>query len=86
MSKRDDLVDFTGDETWLFMDPERFDAAILGYVEGIGRTDVVCYDKGKVLRILMEDGMSWEEAGEYYNFNMLGAYVGEKTPVFLEVL
>jgi hypothetical protein len=86
MSKRDDLVDFTGDDELLFMDPERFDVAIVGYIEGIGRADVVCYSKSKVLEILMEDGMSWEEAGEYYNFNMVGAYMGEKTPVFLEVI
>lgn len=86
MSKRDDLVDFTGDEDLLFMDPEKFDAAIVGYVEGIGREDVVCYDKAKVLEILMEDGMDYEEAGEFYNFNIVGAYMGEKTPVFLEIL
>lgn len=86
MNKRDELVEFTGDEELLFMDPERFDAAIVGYVEGIGRADVVCYDKHKVLEILMEDGMSWEEAGEYYNFNVVGAYMGEKTPVFLEAI
>lgn len=86
MSKRDDLVDFTGDDDLLFMDPDRFDAAIVGYVEGIGREDVVCYDKDKVLEILMEDGMTWEEAGEYYNFNILGAYMGEKTPMFLSAI
>jgi hypothetical protein len=86
MSKRDDLVDFTGDDDLLFMDPDRFDAAIVGYVEGIGREDVVCYDKDKVLKILMEDGMTWEEAGEYYSFNILGAYMGEKTPMFLSAI
>ena len=86
MSKRNELVDFTGDDDLLFMDPDRFDAAIVGYVEGIGREDVVCYDKDKVLEILMEDGMTWEEAGEFYNYNIIGTYLGEKTPVFLAAI
>jgi hypothetical protein len=29
--------------------------------------------------------MTEEEAWDYYSFNMLGAYVGESTPVFLEL-
>jgi hypothetical protein len=28
--------------------------------------------------------MSWEEAVEYFDFNVAGAWVGESTPVFLE--
>jgi len=28
--------------------------------------------------------MSEEDAWDYYSYNMLGAYVGESTPVFLE--
>jgi hypothetical protein len=27
--------------------------------------------------------MSYEEALEYYEYNQLGAYVGERTPAFL---
>ena len=30
-----------------------------------------------------DDGMSEEEAYEYYNFNMLGAWVGDGTPAFI---
>jgi hypothetical protein len=59
-----------------------FDEAILGVVERIG-LQAICYDTHKVISILMRD-MSEEEAWEYYSYNMLGAYVGESTPVFLE--
>jgi hypothetical protein len=34
----------------------------------------------------MEDDMTWEEAEEYYNYNIVGAYMGENTPVFLTFL
>jgi len=29
------------------------------------------------------DGMSYEEAIEYFDFNVTGAYVGEHTPMFI---
>jgi hypothetical protein len=38
----------------------------------------------KIIEILMEDGMDEEEAYEYYEYNILGAYMGETTPMFLD--
>ena len=73
-------------EDMLFMDPPKFDEAIIGYVERAAGQPVICYDKDKVLKILMEDGMDWDEALEYYEYNIVGAYMGENTPVFLETL
>jgi len=86
MNKREEIADFVGHDGLLFVDPERFDAAIIGVTERIGDLPTICYSKDKVLEILMEDGMSWEEAGEYYNFNIVGAYMGEYTPTFLEAV
>jgi len=46
------------------------------------REEVIVYDGGEIARILMErDGMEYFEAIEYIEFNIEGAYVGEKTPV-----
>jgi len=61
-----------------------FDEAIMGVVERID-LQVVCYNKTKILNILMKD-MNAEEALEYYEFNILGAYMGETTPVYLEMM
>ena len=33
----------------------------------------------------MADGMTMDEAEEYFHFNVLGSYVGEYTPVFIYV-
>jgi hypothetical protein len=42
------------------------------------------YDLNKCIEVLVDrDGMSQEEAVEYMDFNVLGAYVGEETPIFL---
>jgi hypothetical protein len=61
-----------------------FDEAILGVVERAGLL-AVCYDRNKIIQILMRD-MNYEEAFEYYEFNILGAYMGESTPVYLDYM
>jgi hypothetical protein len=46
------------------------------------REEVLVYDGGEIVQILMDrDGMEYFEAIEYIEFNIEGAYVGEKTPV-----
>ena len=61
-----------------------FDDAIIGVVERIG-VQAICYDQEKVIDILIErDGMTYEEAVEYFDFNIAGAWVGESTPFFLQ--
>jgi hypothetical protein len=61
-----------------------FDEAVLGVVERAGLL-AVCYDRNKIISILMRD-MNLDEAMEYYEFNILGAYMGESTPVYLDVM
>ncbi|GAB6440609.1 hypothetical protein bcgnr5369_02470 [Bacillus cereus] len=59
-----------------------YDDAIMGFAERCGLT-VVLYDSRKCIEILVErDGMTDEEAWEWFSYNVLGAYVGEKTPMF----
>ena len=78
-----DFVNRFADETemeLLVMDGH--DDAILGV--GQRFTDhFVVYDLKKVLAKLMADGMSYDEAVEFHEYNQLGAWVGPGTPVFL---
>ena len=46
--------------------------------------DVAVYDYEKCIEILERD-MSREDAEEYFDFNVSGAYVGDNTPVFVTV-
>ena len=66
-------------EDMLFADG--FDDAIIGYIERAGTPSIACYDKYKCIEILAKD-MTYEDAMEYFYFNVLGAYVGENTPCF----
>jgi len=61
-----------------------FEEAFMGVVESMGTPPKACYDRTQCLTILMKrDGMSSEEAEEYFNFNVAQAYVGENTPAFV---
>ena len=61
-----------------------YDKAILGIGQQSNKHFII-YDKEKVLQILMQD-MTREDAVEFFDFNIVGSYVGELTPVFLETL
>lgn len=55
-----------------------FDDAIIGVDENDMR---VIYSVSKCIGVLMET-MSEEDAWEYFNYNVSGAYIGEKTPIW----
>lgn len=60
-----------------------FSDAYLGYVCNHHHKQVAVYDYLKCVEILMEDGMTEEEATEYLEYNTLSAYVGENGPLFV---
>ncbi len=41
------------------------------------------YSIQKCIQHLINDGMTEEEATEYFEFNVSGAYVGHQTPIWL---
>ena len=44
------------------------------------------YDRNKMVDILIEDeGMTHEDAIEHLEFNTYCAYVGEKTPIYIQL-
>lgn len=61
-----------------------FDDAFLGIGQQFNRFFAV-YDRFKCIEILAED-MTLEDAEEYFDFNVVGAYVGENTPVFVDII
>ena len=58
-----------------------FDSAIIGVAEVPGQGVLLAYSEEAILKTLRErDGMTEEDAEEYYTFNILGAYVGPGQP------
>lgn len=77
--RRDFLVDLMQDEELLFADG--FDDAIMG-VDMVNNR--VIYSYTRMLEILVVDEeMTMEDAIEHLDFNVLGAYVGERTPIYM---
>lgn len=61
------------------------DDAIIGHAYlKQSQTHVAVYDYDKIVEALMENqGMNRKGAREYADFNIVGAYLGEYTPVIL---
>ena len=66
----------------MLMEPrEYYDPCIIGMTYDGSK---VIYDTLSVLKSLMKDqGMTDEEALDWFEYNMLGSYMGEGTPIFM---
>jgi len=63
------------------------DAAFLGVGRRCGQKDVAVYSIPKAIEVLRtRDGMTEAEAEEFLEFNSIGAWVGDETPVWLEAM
>jgi hypothetical protein len=79
-----DIVGNTGD---IMTMNGGYNDCIVGVISKFGGEQVVAYDIEKVLTRLRErDGMSEIEAIEFFEFNMLGAWMGDHTPMFIATL
>ncbi len=62
------------------------DDAIVGSADvwvGNATIEKLIYSGEKIVKVLMAQGMTEEEAYEFVDFNIAGAYVGEETPVIV---
>jgi len=79
-------LDFEGSVSDNTLYADGFEDALIGVgIQGGTHKAIAIYNIEKMEQILMDrDGMDWSEAVEFLNFNTLGAYVGEYTPIYLE--
>jgi hypothetical protein len=70
------------DESVLLMDG--FEDAFIGFSQRINEPMLAVYSKDKMVKVLVfRDGMTYDEAEEYIEFNCIGAWVGEQTPIIV---
>jgi hypothetical protein len=63
-----------------------FDDALIGHVTIFNKT-LALYDSEKCIKVLMKrDGMTREEAEEFFSYNVTGSYMGEGTPAFATLI
>ena len=80
---RKDIEDLYSADAPEMLFADGYDGAIEGVVWDGERTRVV-YRTESILEILMDRGMSYDEASEYFDFNVARTYVGVYTPLYLE--
>lgn len=83
MDIREEIEEQYDDEALLFADG--FDEAIIGV--SIGFTSRVVYDAQVMADILVkdDDNADYPSAWEYLDFNTFQAYVGEHTPIYVNL-
>ena len=57
--------------------------AIVGIAERFGEEPVVVYDRERCIELFQYQGMTEEEAEEYFEYNVIGSWMGKGTPIFL---
>lgn len=71
----------------LRLDPaEVYDPAVIAFATGIGDREGQCflvYDRELVVAQAVHEGMDYETALEWHEFNTFCAYLGPGTPLFL---
>ena len=88
LNKRQEILEDYGDREFLFLSEPEYDEAIIGVAHRIGQEDVIAYDYNKVCEVVakMIGNDDIMEVMEYVEFNVMGAYVGERTPIFVDVV
>jgi len=82
---RDELRALVAEENPDAYSADGFEEAFVGFARRCGQPTLAVYDVDKCVVILVErDGMTYEEAREFLEFNSIGAWVGENTLVWFE--
>jgi len=63
-----------------------FEEALIGVASQFSNGPLALYDRDKCIDVLVHDGMTWEQAEEYFSFNTEGSYLGPNTPIISTML
>lgn len=61
---------------------DNFDEALIGISRRCGQPSLAVYSVTKCLDVLQKE-MSYQDAIEYFEFNVLNSWLGDGTPIFL---
>jgi len=84
----EEVLDYINEMNPEALYPTDMGNAVIGVVERFGQDPLVLLDREKCIRILMgnmdddSEQMTREEAEEYFQYNTIGAWMGEGTPCF----
>lgn len=79
-----ELLEQLHEENEQALTADGFDDALIGICRRFGEPPIAAYSYEKCIDLLMKQGMLMQDAIEYFDFNVIGAWVGEGTPVFIQ--
>ena len=80
MSIADDIAERWPDDDILQIDG--YDSAIIGVGERCVQPPCLVYDSDKIMALLRQD-MDDDDAQEWFDFNIAGAWIGDRTPILV---
>jgi formylmethanofuran dehydrogenase subunit E len=79
MIDKEHLMEVLAEEECLTADG--FDAALVGCT--YGANVVAVYDIQRMIEVLVNEGMEHDDAVEFLEYNVVSAYLGDKTPLYV---
>lgn len=79
MIDKERLMEILEEEECLTADG--FDEALVGCT--YGANVVAVYDINKMIEVLILEGLEYDDAVEFIEYNIVGAYLGDKTPQYV---
>jgi hypothetical protein len=81
---RDEIATMLSDENPEALLADGFEDAFVGISRRCGQPTLAVYDCQRGVELLMQrEGMTTEEAEEWMEFNVVGAWAGEQSPIWL---
>lgn len=60
-----------------------YESALIGVSRRCGQPALAVYDEDRIIQALIAQGLGVVEAVEFYEYNVVGAWVGPMTPIIL---
>jgi hypothetical protein len=78
------IAEEIGEENPQALSADGLDEAIIGVARRCGQPSLLAYSVKGIIEILMKrDGMTYPEAAEFFDYNIVGSWVGEGTPLYV---
>jgi len=80
----EDVEEVLGENDACLLEPrDEYDACIVGIGYRFSSGPLAVYSIPMVLKVMEGWGMDEEEAQEYFEYNTIGAWMGDGTPMFI---
>ena len=86
MSLPDHVEDALGENEACLLEPrDEYDDCVIGIGYRCSAGPLAVYSIPKVLKVMQGWGMDDQEAQEFFEYNTIGAWMGDGTPIFIHL-